>query len=300
MIRRRDAEKPDALPLVVPTTRRALFRQALSVRFGSMIPINLVCFLFYLPALVWTEMSLRAIPTTDGGNAATFASEQLIGSYLFGLLICFTIAGPMQAGLARLMRNWARGENCYPWDTLFGGMKQNLGQSLLAGALSGVVPLLSYSVFAYYGQMSETASLLYLIPLGLCGVFSIILIMMLNLIWTLMVTYTLPFGRLIKNAFLLTILELPRSFLMMLCSLIPALIAFGLSFLLPSHTGLIVVLCGLYYAVIGLALDRFLAASFANRACEKHMNSRIEGARVDIGLASERVANPAETQEKAG
>lgn len=62
-----------------------------------------------------------------------------------------------------------------------------------------------------------------------------------------------------------------------------------LSGLLPAYLGLLVVLALAYYALFGIALERFLSASFANRVLEKHINGKLPGARVDIGMASERV-----------
>ena len=37
------------------------------------------------------------------------------------------------------------------------------------------------------------------------------------------------------------------------------------------------VLCCAYYALFGISFERFVAASFANYACEKHLNSRLDG-----------------------
>lgn len=281
------ADRPDAAPLVRPKTRSELFRQSLRVRFLSMFGPNLIVALFFLPALVWTEMTLQITSGVSADPAATLSS-QLVGTYLVGLFLCITITGPAMAGLSLLMRNWARGENCYRIATLFGGMKRNWKQGMLAAALSGLTPLLFYSTFNYYGAMSETASLLYLLPLALCGLLCIFLLLMQQTVYTLLVTYALPFRKVLKNAFLLVFLELPRSLLTLVVSLLPLLAACGLLLLLPLHTGLIVVLICAYYALIGLSLERFVAASFANFACEKHLNSRLPGARVDIGLKSER------------
>ena len=210
----------DAPPLVRPKTRRELFSQALRVRFTSLFAPNLAAAAFFLPAFVWTEMTLRVAP--GGADEAAGASSQLVGTYLIGLFVCLMITGPVMAGLSLLMRNWARGENCYRWATLFGGMKRNWRQGLLAGALSGVIPLLFYSTFNYYGALSENTSLLYLIPLALCGVLCLFLLLMQQTIYTLLVTYRLSFGKVFKNAFLLAFSELPRSLLTLLVTLLPA------------------------------------------------------------------------------
>ncbi|MPN21352.1 hypothetical protein SDC9_168731 [bioreactor metagenome] len=62
-----------------------------------------------------------------------------------------------------------------------------------------------------------------------------------------------------------------------------------LLWLLPAYSGLLVVLALAFYALFGIALERFISATFANRALEKHLNAKMPGARVDIGMASEHV-----------
>lgn len=276
----------DAAPLPKPRTRAELFRQALRLHVPSMVAPNLCCTLAYLPALIWAEVAMQRFPTSE--SAATAAQEQYLVPLLLGLFVCLTLTGPVQAGMALLMRNWARNESCYRFATMWGGLKRNWKQALPVAAIGGIVPLLFYSTFRYYGQMSENASALYLIPLALTGLLCVFLLLMQQTVYTLLVTYALPLGKLLKNAFVLAVLELPKSLLVLLLSALPIAGFAALIALMPSRLGLLLVLGCAYYALIGLALERFLFASFANYACEKHMNSKIPGARVDIGLTTER------------
>ena len=183
--------------------------------------------------------------------------------------------------------------------SFYTAIKTGFSTLFLAGYTGGIVPLLFYSTFRYYGQMSENASALYLIPLALTGLLCVFLLLMQQTVYTLLVTYALPLGKLLKNAFVLAVLELPKSLLVLLLSALPIAGFAALIALMPSRLGLLLVLGCAYYALIGLALERFLFASFANYACEKHMNSKIPGARVDIGLTTERTVCSTDAQDAA-
>lgn len=279
--------RPDAEGLPTPKTRKKLFTQQLSVHFLSMIFPCLVCFAFFLPALIWTELTMRAVPLTEEG-LADLSSTAFITTYLVGLAVGIFVTGPAIAGFSLLMRNWARGEHSSRWSTFFGGIKRNWKQGLLCSFVSGLLPLFAYSALNYYGNLGQTNSLWYLVPFALCALVCIFWLLMQQLIYTMVVTYALPFRAIVKNALLVSILELPKSLLVLLLSALPLGLFGLLLYLLPSRMGLTVVVGFAYYAFIGVALERFLFASFANYACEKHINPRVPGARVDIGLSTER------------
>ncbi|MDD4312386.1 MAG: hypothetical protein PHW41_07890 [Eubacteriales bacterium] len=276
----------DLPPQERPKTRKELFRQTFGNYWSWFFAVNLVTYLFYLPASVWTELSLESLLAEE---TASFQAAPFLGAYLAGLAACLFLTGPILAGLTLLMRNWSRGEPCMRWQTLFGGMKRNAGQALGFSLIEGVMPLAAYSALKFYGALGDSAGLGYYLLFGFCAVVVLFALLMRQVVYSLLVTYRLKFGQIIKNAFYLTFLELPRSFLTLLINLLPVAIIALLLWLLPAYSGLLVVLALAYYALFGIALERFVSASFANRAMEKHLNEKMPGARVDIGMASERV-----------
>ncbi len=278
----------DLPPQERPDTRSALFRQTFRNYWSWFFAVNLVCYLFYLPASIWTEMSLVSLVSEE---SAAFQTSSFMGAYLAGLAVCLLITGPMLAGLSLLMRNWSRGEPCMRWQTLFGGMKRNAWQALGFSLIEGLMPLAAYSALSYYATLGDSAGVGYYMLFGFCALVVLFALMMRQLIDTLMVTYRLTFGQLIKNAFLLTFLELPRSMLTLLVNLIPVVVFALLLWLLPAYTGLLVMLALAYFALFGLAFERFVSAAFANYVLEKHVNAKIDGARVDIGMSSERIVD---------
>ena len=276
----------DLPPQERPKTRKELFRQAFGNYWSWFFAVNLVTYLFYLPASIWTELSLESL---IAGETASFQAAPFLGAYLAGLAVCLFLTGPILAGLTLLMRNWSRGEPCMRWQTLFGGMKRNVGQALGFSLIEGLMPLAAYSALKFYGGLGDSAGIGYYLLFGFCAVVVLFALLMRQVIYSLLVTYQLKFGQIIKNAFYLTFLELPRSVLTLLVNLLPVAVFALLFWLLPAYSGLLVVLALAYYALFGIALERFVSASFANRAMEKHINGKMPGARVDIGMVSERV-----------
>ena len=274
----------DLPPQQRPKTRKELLRQTFSNYWSWFFAVNLVCYLFYLPASVWTELSLESLISQESG---AFQTAPFMGAYLAGLAVCLFLTGPMLAGISLLMRNWSRGEPCMRWQTLFGGMKRNFLQALGFSLIEGLMPLAAYSALRYYGNLGDSAGVGYYVLFGFVALVVIFSLLMRQLVYTLMVTYRLSFGQIIKNAFMITFLELPGSVLTLLKNLIPVAVIALLLWLLPAYSGLLVVLALAYYALFGIALERFLSASFANRALEKHINAKLSGAKVDIGMASE-------------
>lgn len=276
----------DLPPQARPKTRLDLFRQTFGNYWSWFFAINLVCYLFYLPASVWTELSLGSLIAQE---SASFQAAPFMGAYLTGIAVCLFITGPMLAGLTLLMRNWSRGEPCMRWQTLFGGMKRNFLQSLGFSLIEGVMPLAAYSAFRYYGNLGDSAGVGYYVLFGFCVLVVIFALLMRQVVYHLLVTYRLKLGQIVKNAFLLTFMELPRSFLTLLINAIPVAVFALLLWLLPAYSGILVVLMLAYFALFGLAFERFVSTSFANYAAEKHININLTGARVDIGMVSERV-----------
>jgi hypothetical protein len=284
----------DLPPQERPVTRKALFKQTFGNYWSWFFAINLVCFLFYLPASVWTEMSLSSLIAEE---SATFQTTSFMGAYLLGLAVCLFITGPMLAGLTFLMRAWSRGEPCMRWQTLFGGMRRNWKQALGFSLIEGLMPLAAYSTLRYYGGLGDSAGIGFYLLFGFCALVILFALMMRQLVYTLAVTYELKFGQIVKNALLLSVIELPKSLWTLLKNLLPVAVFALLLWLLPAYTGLIIILALAYYALFGLALERFVSASFANYVVEKHMNPKLPGARVDIGMASERVVLAEPPQE---
>ena len=107
------------------------------------------------------------------------------------------------------------------------------------------------------------------------------------LTYPMMVTYELKLGDLIRNSLLLTIGKLPWAVLFKLLTLAVPMIGVGISLLAPGAEGYAMMVVAVLYLVFMPAFNKLLTVSYANWLCETYLNTRIEGARTNIGLRPE-------------
>jgi len=285
------AGKGDYTPENLPANRVQLFFETLRVRWGSLVKLNLLYVLFWLPALLWSlwnYMALEGISSMEfaGEIMQSQASEQLlslVGTWLLILWPCVAITGPATAGVSYVTRNWARDQHSFMFSDFKDAFAANWKQALPISCVSGLMPLLVYVCYSFYGDMASQ-SVLYTVPQMLVVVLGVIWLLAQQLIYMLMVTYKLTFRQLVRNSFILSVGKLPLSFGIRLISL--AILALGVLVMLfiPGVSGYAALVLAVYYLFFGFAFSRFLYASYANAVCEKYINPNIEGAGTGMGL----------------
>lgn len=308
--------KGDYTPEDLPKTRFQLFFEMLRVRLSALCRLNLIYVLPWLPTMLVIGMLImyvltmgaapaqeQTITNADGTTTTQMVAvemteeEQLallqeqaallptmINTVLMLLIPCIFITGPWTAGVAYVTRNWARDEHAFIWSDMKDAMKENWKPALGLSAITSVVPFLAYLCWQFYGGMAAENWIM-VIP----QMFTV----MVALIWTLAVTYAYPmlvtykmsFGTVIKNSLLLAIGRLPLSVGVRLLHCVPMVLGVLLLFLFNSVWVPLAVFA--YYLFIGFTLSRFVTASYTNAQFDKFINSRIEGAQVNRGLAEE-------------
>ncbi len=234
----------------------------------------------------------------DDGEVALMqvqTMEQSLLTALLWLIPCLFITGPWTAGVAYVTRNWARDEHAFIWSDMKDAMKENWKQALGVSAITAVLPAVTYLCWVFYGEMTATMAL---------AVVPQILIVMLAFVWSLAVTYAYPmmvtyhmsFMTIIRNSLLLAVGRLPMSIGVRLLHCVPAAIAL----LITYFTGSLFVplLLLVYYVVLGFCLSRFVTASYTNAQFDRYFNSRIEGAKVNRGMADEEDEEDDEEEEE--
>jgi uncharacterized membrane protein YesL len=289
----------------LPKTRGQLFREMLRVRLSALTRINLLYMLSWLPAMIVIAYHLILVYTTLGGMAEAMMQfeegailkadldlqlasnvEAIKSIVMFGLLLlipAITITGPFTPGLCYITRNWARDEHAFIFSDFKDAVKENWKQGLITSFITGLIPIVAYVCWDFYGMLANQNGFLYVIPQILTLLIAILWMMSLIFTYPLMVSYRLKYGQLIRNSFLLTLGRLPQTVLFKLISLVPILIAAVVAFLTPYAVWAIVI-CFLYYMVFGFAFSRFISASFTNAVFDKYINAKIEGVQVDRGL----------------
>ena len=246
------------------------------------LPFHLVFLylLFHLPAVFWTFLNLVQLGTNEN-----LSFDSLIFSYLLILFPLIAFIGPFSMGAGNVSRLWARDEHSFVWAHFFSGVKENWKQGLLFGVINGLMPLAAWLSFRFYsGMVSQSA--LYYLPLAVTVGAYLIWNLCAPVLPAMLTGYELPFFTALKNALLMTIAELPRSFGTLIATLIIPILMTLAFFFLPAALNYLVPIAFVFYAVIGLSLNKLIAASHANMVCEKYLNTQIDGAMVNIGLRS--------------
>ncbi len=266
----------------LPTNRMQLFREVLKVRRSSMVGLNFLYLLCWIPAILWSYLNLVQLSAIAAGISDANLGD-LIYSYLLVLFPLSAITGPFTMGISRVLRNWARDEHAYAAGDYFAGVKENWRQGLLYGLINGALPLLVCICWNFYTGMAGGSPLFYL-PLAIALIAGLLWILSAQLMPTLIVTYRLRFTGVVRNAVLMTLAALPKAIAVKIATLaIPVVLLLLMQFA-PAALRWAVPAALVLYAIFWLSFNRLITASYANACCEKYLNPKIEGAGVDIGL----------------
>ena len=319
--------KGDYTPEDLPKTRLQLFWEMLRVRFNGLCRMNLVYMLPWLPTmlvigmLVMYVLTMGAAPTqeqtitnADGSTTTQVVQvemtdeEQLalleeqasllpdmVQLTLILLIPCIAITGPWTAGVAYVTRNWARDEHAFAWSDMKDAMKANWKQALGISAITSVIPFLAWMCWQFYGNLAADNWIM-MVPQMLTMTVAAIWYLAVTYAYPMLVTYKMSFATVIKNSLLLAVGRLPMSVGVRLLHLLPAALTVLFTFLVGSVWVPLILFA--YYVFIGFTLSRFVTASYTNAQFDKFINSRIEGAQVNRGLAEEDDEDWADEEEE--
>lgn len=269
----------------LPENRMQLFWTVLKARRSSLVGLNLLYLICWLPALFWTFLNLLQF-----NQLATMASEHsgafldsLLYTYLLILAPLIALTGPFNAGISYVLRNWARDEHSFAFADFKSALRANWKQGLLYGALSGLVPPVSYIALRFYSALALQTPLAYL-PMAITLIAAVIWLVSSPIVPTLIISYRQSFGGILRNSILMSLAALPRAVGLRLLTLsLPLLL--GLCLLIcPAALNWLGPLALVLYAVFLVAFHKLIWASHANALCEKYLNSQIEGAPTGVGL----------------
>lgn len=309
----------------LPKNRWQLFWEMLRVRLSGICRVNLMTVVLWLPLMLVIMMTLNSFvtvsdmqrmtdengnsylalvydPITDeNGNVTsegwTTPATEVLSMTLLLMIPCILITGPAQAGMAYVMRNWARDEHAFPWADFKDAVKDNWKQALGISAITAILPYLIFVGYHFYGQMQTEQGIFFMLPQMMIVIVGFVWCLALVYFYPLMVCYKMTFGQLIRNGFVMAIARLPMNIVMRLVTLIPAFIA--LAVMLLSNSWLYALLgLALYYVIMGNAMTRFIYASYTNGVFDKYINSRIEGVEINRGLAKEEEDDDDEEEEE--
>ena len=274
----------------LPKNRWQLFFEMLRIRLSALIRLNLMYMIVWLPAMIVILLGVMSALTgmsdviaAEGDMSALLQQlRSMLVTTLLLLIPCIAITGPCTAGVCYVTRNWARDEHAFIWSDFKDAVKENWKQSIVISIITGVLPYIVYVCWSFYGSMADSTPIM-LVPQILTAMIGLVWTMAVGYFYPLIVSYKLKLRDVLRNGLLLSIARLPMSIGMRLLHLVPALIAFAVVYFTGSVWGVLGLF--LYYVVIGFGLSRFVTASVTNAVFDRFINSKIEGAQVDRGLA---------------
>lgn len=255
-----------------PKNRRQLFLCVLSDQFFSLPSINLIYALFWLPTVLWTVATLLRLNAAMESGTTQDALAYLNG-YFIGLFPCIALTGPAKAGATLAMRNWAAEEYTGAIRAFGKGLRENWKQALCVSSITGLFP-----VILWYGFLMAMRSEIEWMPAIILAAAIIYLVFLLSqqALYTLLVTYALPLRGHLKNAWILTLLQLPRAILVFLGSLFFVWIYVVFVLIRPNMIFALLIIPILYYGFVGFALTELIQASFANWLRDRYLDHKIE------------------------
>ena len=306
----------------LPTTRWQLFMVTLRTRLATLMKVNVLYALVFIPALVVLVLYLgnvwNALLAVDQGDGTSMLRDQIIHQMaeagktetleagaavlspeqasqevdrnIFWMLMwlapCIAITGPFTAGVSYLCRNWARDEHAFAWQDFKDALIDNWKQALPVSAITGLMPVCVYTAYKFYEEQALTSWFMF-IPQALVVIVGALWAIGVTYMYPLMVGYELKFKDLLRNAFVLAVGRLPFSVGVRLLHCVPVALAFLVVTLFPNVMPYAVMILFVWYLMIGLMMSRFTTSSYCNAVFDRFVNPRIQGAKVNQGLYHE-------------
>ncbi len=275
--------KRDFTDADLPENRVQLFFQVLGVRKGSMVGLNLLYLLIWVPAILWTSLNLLQLNQQFAVGAAQESIRSVTFTWLLLLFPCIAITGPFNAGISLVMHRWAQDEHSFPYADFKEGLRDNWKQALVFSTMDGLAPLLFYLCLDFYLRMASR-SVAFLLPMAVAGIAAGIWFLAAPLVPQLIVSYRQGIGGIMRNAMLMALVQLPRALGIRLLTLALPLLAVASLLFFPGALQWIAMIGSMLYALILLSVNKLIWASFSNFLGERYLNTKIPGARTDIGL----------------
>lgn len=252
-------------------------------KFVKLMGVDLAYFIVSLPYLALAYMVLSTFVMTALGittesmtklysNAAMegLTTEELVNMMSTSIRMIITMilfnflgSGPAGASYAYISRCYTRGEHAWLWSDGWDQFKGNLKNSIPLLVLDLVVIALGTNAIAFYsaslGSYTGAAAVLMQWAKYVMIMLLIVYMMFHMYAYQIMVTYECGFFELIKYSILITIAKLPMSILLTVVG-----------------GGIILILFGYLYPVIGLVAYPFFMMTFTRFSMEFYASRVIE------------------------
>lgn len=281
----------------LPSNRWELFFDILKGRFFKLVGLNLLTMVFFIPLfllLFFRYASLlgygEIVPFSQCFGIGYMAPTSLIGFNeslnlsvdtftLMFLPVCGIIASIGLSGCAYCMRNLVWTEGTYVTSDFWHGIKLNFKQICLSSiiytvllyAMIIVIDMINF--LQVQGQMVDWLAVVFKI-LEITFIFIFTICYMFSL--TNVVTYELPFFKMLANTFLFSIGLMLQNVIMVLLCLIPVVFFFLGNFFF---------FIGIFFVLLfGISYVMLIWTDYSQWAFDKFINDRVKGAIKNRGI----------------
>jgi uncharacterized membrane protein YesL len=203
-----------------PKSGFKLFFDIFIRKFGSLMKVNLLFFLFNLPAIFLLTIVSQLVFAYEipGDQTASLTSKFILS--VIGICIPLVTVGPAQAGFTYVLRNFAREEHAFVWGDFKDHALKNLRQSAIVCLIDLiVVSILGFGLSTYVKMAASS------FPAQLASaflMFAIVLFLMMHMyIYPIMVTFKLSIKQIYKNALIFSIAKfIPNLLILVLCAIL--------------------------------------------------------------------------------
>ncbi|MBE6143146.1 MAG: hypothetical protein E7177_04090 [Erysipelotrichaceae bacterium] len=198
----------------LPSTRRQLVKKIFFSRFGKLVGVNLLCFLFFVPILTWGLLATiykSSIENLDELVNFVITVESPL-SILFYIIAFIGVAGSIY-----YIRKLTWGEPVNLFKTFLTGIKQSYKQFIVFGIIYSILICLFELAFDLL-RYSNYEDLYLILFIGLLGVGLFLFLSIMSYSLTMSSLYYLNVGSIIKSSFLLTIKKVLTNLLICLAT----------------------------------------------------------------------------------
>lgn len=210
-----------------PKPRIIQFFEIYRRKFWSLAKLNMLFFLFNIPALLSTTIIFTVF---SGAYQNLLIGEAFFKTIVFlafcAVFSCIPVitTGPVQAGFTYVLRNYSKQEHAFIWMDFKEHAVKNFKQGLLISIIDFLVTLIVFVDINIYAN-AATNNILVSISVYIAAFLFLIFVMMHLYIYPMLVTFKLSLKDIYKNAFIFAILRFfPNIGILFLCFVLSAML----------------------------------------------------------------------------
>jgi uncharacterized membrane protein YesL len=266
-------------------------------KFGTLVRINFLIVAFNLPALilsfvsaiffldlVFPQLSLTTVIETlaEKGLGSNAPLESIAATQLSLVFIVvaaslaatnLVVVGPVQAGIAYLLRNLVREEHIFLWSDFIQYARENWRFALLSSTLSGLAVTLFIVNLSFYQSpgllMSSQARF---IILSLLWTVLLVWLVMQHYLYPMLVTFHLRIKSIYRNCLLFVFLRLPQNLLLLALLTLILIIIPVLLIVLGGGVGILLAFA--WYLLFAFSLAQYVSMTIVWPGLERYLISR--------------------------